>query len=298
MIEQLLVILGLAGVLIGSYIDLKTREVPDMLNFFLVSAAIGLRLIYAMIYNQWTYLLYGIYGLGAAILLGYFMYYTGQWGGGDSKMVFALGALFATYPDFLLSWFSPILNIPFLIIFLLNVMVAGAAYGLMFSAYLAWKNKKEFGKAFRRQLEHFYIMRIGLFIIAVIAIIAFFALGDPMGKALTAGMLVSIVILSYILFFLKAVEQSCMYKNIPPEHLTLGDWIAEEVYDKKKYVTGPKDLGVEQHQIDHLIRMKKANQLETVRIKEGIPFVPSFLLGLIISLVWGNWLFPLIMVAA
>jgi prepilin signal peptidase PulO-like enzyme (type II secretory pathway) len=49
-------------------------------------------------------------------------------------------------------------------------------------------------------------------------------------------------------------------------------------------------LGIEKKQIEQLIRLKKKGKIDTIRIKEGIPFVPGFLLAFIAALVWGNWL--------
>ena len=67
---------------------------------------------------------------GAGILL----YLARQWGGGDTKLLMALGALFGTRPFFVpASTFS----FPFLAVLLINIAIVGALYGLCASLILA-----------------------------------------------------------------------------------------------------------------------------------------------------------------
>ena len=84
--------------------------------------------------------------------------------------------------------------------------------------------------------------------------------------------------------FIKAVETSCMIKKVPASKLTEGDWIVKNVYVKGKYITGPKELGITEEQIKRLPKKLK------VTIKEGIPFVPSFLASYVLLLIFGNWM--------
>ena len=74
---------------------------------------------------------------------------------------------------------------------------------------------------------------------------------------------------------------------IPVKKLTEGDWIAKDVVVKGKKICGPKDLGISRKQIS---RLSKLN-IKKVLVKYGMPFVPSFLLAFIITLLWGNIIF-------
>ena len=56
-------------------------------------------------------------------------------------------------------------------------------------------------------------------------------------------------------------------------------------------ITGPGDLGIENYQIDILRELKKQNKIRTVLIKEGIPFVPSFLFGFVATVIFPGFLF-------
>ena len=82
-----------------------------------------------------------------------------------------------------------------------------------------------------------------------------------------------------------------MLKYVTPKQLTEGDWIAKDVKISGKYVTGPKDLGIEKKQIRKLIEFYKKGKIKKVLIKEGIPFVPSFFIAYVVTLMFGNLVF-------
>lgn len=92
----------------------------------------------------------------------------------------------------------------------------------------------------------------------------------------------------YLWIFVKAIEKSCMYKLVEPPKLTEGDWIVKDIYVGGKYVTGPKELGISKKQIKQLIEFYKKRKVKKILIKEGIPFVPSFLIAFIVTLMFGN----------
>jgi len=98
-------------------------------------------------------------------------------------------------------------------------------------------------------------------------------------RFLMIAVVAMIFIIFYVWLFVKIVEESCLIKNIPTSKLTEGDWILKDEYKGKRYLAGPKDLGVSKEQIILLRRYKK-----TVTIKEGIPFIPAFLMAFIILL--------------
>lgn len=273
--DSLLIILGFAALVFASVNDIKTREVPDWLSYSLIIAGFGVRIFHSLIFSDLWYLLYGLIGFGIMLVLGLVMYYTKQWGGGDAKLVMGLGVVFSS------NIFS---EKSFLIGFLINVLIFGALYGLGWSAYLAFKNRKVFVKSFvksfneRRRIR---IFSLGFGLLIIISIFLIPLLYVRFILCVTALALVGYV---YLHVFMKAVEDSCMYKWLPVSRLTEGDWVAQPVYVKGKLICGPKDLGLEKRQI---IALKKAN-VNKVFVKEGIPFVPSFLIASVITFVWGN----------
>src|SRR3989344_1116475 len=124
MVIEILYSLALVALIAASYSDIKTREVPDWISYGLIASALGLRLIFSLASFEWIILLEGLAGFLLFVAFGYLMYYTGQWGGGDSKLIMGLGAVIG-------------LNIT-LAVFFINVLVAGGVYGVAWMITLAW----------------------------------------------------------------------------------------------------------------------------------------------------------------
>jgi Flp pilus assembly protein protease CpaA len=281
--ESILFIIVLIALLIGSYTDFRIREVPDWLNYSLVFIGFGLRLIFSLVSNEPSYIIHGILGFGAFFLIALVMFYAGQWGGGDSKMVMGLGALIGLE----LSMDA------FLIAFIINIVIFGALFGMIFSIYLAAKNhklfRKEFNKRFRQQKWQKWSVWIGTIALLIASILL------PEYLRIPIVVLAGILIFSFYAFiYLKAVENSSMIKWVAPEDLTEGDWVVEDVMVDKKRICGPKDLGLEKSQIKKLIRLKKQGKIKRILIKYGIPFVPSFLIAFIVTYFWGNVVFRML----
>ena len=96
-----------------------------------------------------------------------------------------------------------------------------------------------------------YIVNIKKFIIISVFIIIILILfvKDHFIKLFLLSFFILIIVSFYFWIFIKVVEKSCMYKYVEPQQLTEGDWIAKDVKIDGKYITGPKDLGIEKKQI-------------------------------------------------
>lgn len=274
MLEIVLFSIAFVILLIGAYTDIRTREVPDWLNFAGITAGIGIRLLWSLTTNEWSVLGRGILGFIVFFALACLMFYTGQWGGGDSKLLMAFGALlgFGFSRD----------NIA--ITFLIWVLFAGAFYGLFSSIILAIKHWHAFVpcyKSLMRTVNKVHAWMIGVLVLGIAFAIAS---NDSFLRTIMLVIALAIPTLFYSVIGIKAVEQSCMYKFLKPQQLTEGDWVAKPVYFKGKYICGPKDLGIAKEKIQELKRLK----IKQVLIKEGIPFVPSFVIAFALSLLIGS----------
>ncbi|MEK6852520.1 MAG: prepilin peptidase [Nanoarchaeota archaeon] len=92
-----LVILGIIGLIIATLNDLKKREVPDWLNFSLIVIALASRLLYSLTAGNLSFILYGLIYFGIFLVLAYAFYYARIFAGGDSKLLMAMGAVFALF---------------------------------------------------------------------------------------------------------------------------------------------------------------------------------------------------------
>ncbi len=72
-----------------------------------------------------------------------------------------------------------------------------------------------------------------------------------------------------------------MIRVLPTSKLTPGDWIVDKKIREKFNISS---LGIEQEQI---LKLKKS-KIRFIKVKEGIPFVPTFLIAYIITMFYGN----------
>jgi Flp pilus assembly protein protease CpaA len=280
------IIIAFVALIIATITDLKKREVPDYVSYGLIIIAFAISVVYSII--NWDYIFFAqsVMGFILGLIIAYAMFYLGQWGGGDSKLIMGLGAIlgFNIFPLFGINVLGE--NNFWLIILLANIIFFGAVYGLGWSIMLAIKNRKNFTKhliEWTRRKEIVIIRRIVL--IAIVLLIIFTLIFIPENFRL---MMLTFIMLFYITFyiwiFVKVIEESCMVKELPIAKLTEGDWIYRDVKIGKKYITGPKELGVSREQIMLLKKYSKQGKIKTVTIKEGIPFIPAFLLAFIATI--------------
>ncbi len=349
--------------LIGSITDLKTREVPDWLNYGLIISGIALNGIFSLVYSNHSFILSSLTGFSIMFVIAYIMFYTGQWGGGDSKILMGLGSTigfgYKSGAD------------QFLVGFFLNSLFMGALYGILWSVFLVFRNRRKFAKEWKKnnlspKMKRLKKVILVFLIVFILIVLGLFKLFDdsPAKQAmfLLSSLALLLIITLYLWIFIRSVEKSSMYKLVEPSKLTEGDWIVSDIlldkktlikanlnklgldklkkiksfinnldylkrktlldgfikkrflffnYKKKadpeqlrdsdilindlcyaEYICGPKDLGIEKKQIKRLIALYKQGKVRKVLVKEGIPFVPSFLISFILTFLLGN---PLIL---
>ncbi|MBI4017230.1 MAG: prepilin peptidase [Candidatus Aenigmarchaeota archaeon] len=278
MLEYLLITIAIAMCAIGSYTDLRIREVPDWLNFAGIVTGVGVHLIGAVMLWKGWFLLESVFGLGIGFGIGALMYYSGQWGGGDSKMLMALGALIGFMPKIDNLFFS----------LLVYTAILGGLYGLVYSFVLAVKNWKKFLAELNKLLTEIRLLRKVLFAIIVAGLFLIVFIDDILFKLLFGYFLIVVPLLLCLYYCIKAVEQCCMLQYVSPSLVTEGDWIAKDIIVAYKRICGPKDLGITKPQLALLQNLGQQGKIKKVLIKYGIPFVPSFLMGLVAALLLKN----------
>ena len=263
------------ALLVASYIDIKIMEVPDWISYGLMFAGIGIRLIYSYSEANWNLLFEGLLGLGTTFLVSCVFFYTGQWGGGDSKLLIGLGALFG------IKWTTWIQPMPIL---LTSIFAAGAFYGMFWSVALFFINKDKcfahFAELHKKGVGGKNLILLAAIIILIIGIF----LGNMPMSLMFIMFSLFMVLIYYTWLFFKVLEKICMQKYVLPSELTEGDWIVEDIVVDKKIICGPKDLGIDRTQISELKKLYNEKKINKVLIKEGIPFVPSFFIGYLIML--------------
>ena len=281
--ELIFLSIALLGTLSGSIFDIKDRWVPDWTNYLMVFFGLAGHAIISLQANSIWPFAYSL--IAVAILYGVseLLFQLGVWGGGDAKMLIGLGALLATFPNNLMPL---LINWPFLLTFWTNSLIFGGLLGFFGSIYLAVRHFNKFLNSAKKYLQKKYIQYS--LIAALIAIpIAFFF------DKLTAFVLGIIFLLALMLISLKSIEEACMFKTISPKKLVEGDWVTDEINIEGVYYV-PNRTGIEKKDILKLIELENIGKLKNITVKEGLPYVPAFFLGLV-SAVWlGDLMFLLV----
>lgn len=261
-----LIILALVWIVFASIQDLRNREVANWLNFSLIIFALGFRFFYCLFsQNNFGFFYQGLIGFGIFLVIGNLFYYSRLFAGGDAKLMIALGAVLPFSESFLV-------NFKIFVLFFFIFLFIGGFYGLIWSVVLCLNNFKVFKKEFCEQLNKnkkliYLVLFFGLGLMVFGAIESlFFLLG------------VLVFILPYFYIYAKAVDESCMVKKIKTTQLTEGDWIYEDLKVGGKFIKKSWD-GLNKNEI-MLIKKK----YKEIKVKQGIPFVPVFLISFLFLL--------------
>jgi Flp pilus assembly protein protease CpaA len=263
MLETLL-LLSFVFLLLASLHDLKTREVPDYLSYIFILTGVIVQLYYVIKTQDYQHGVFVLLNGAGASVFSVLMYKAKQWGGADAKLTIALSINLVNPGN---AW----LFIQYFVHFLL----VGAVYGVAGSLLLILKNWKKFRKIFEKDFKKtkpYYTTALAILILGVpLTLINGFV-----------GVTISGVGVLALLSLLLNNANKLMIKNVPVNRLTEGDWVVEKVMVHGKVLFDPdKEVDVKQKQIN----LMKKGGIKKVRIIEGIPFIPSFLIAFLITMI-------------
>ena len=248
--------LFLGGIVVASMQDLKRREVDNWLNLFLLVSSLAFVFVGAVLNGELN-IIFHVASLLVVMFIAMNLFYYGRvFAGGDAKLLFAMTAFFLG-----LTFWESVGNIG---IFLLFLMISGSIYGLVYSFVLWFKNKTAVNKEMARVAKGYSVK--ALEVLGVILMLGGFV--DSL--FFLVGVLVFVFPLLYI--FAKGLENVSMIREISGKELREGDWLVNDVKVGKVVVKADWD-GLNLEDIELLRDEKK------VLIKEGLPFVPAFLIA-------------------
>lgn len=263
------------GFLIASLADLKTKEVPDYLTGFLICLGLIVPIWSAISSGSILSPLAPSYLLGLlAFGFGYVMFKSSQWGGGDVKLITGSAMLMGQLEK----------GIGFFLGFFVNIFIAGSALGALYLILVAIKEQEEFIEKMKDVKTVFALSLIG----SVVLISIPFAFDFQRTK----WMFFMLAFLLIILEPLKILENIRLKTDRKVNELVPGDWVMEEVKKDDEVLYSPKNSPcVEEGDIK---RLKRAG-IEEVEVKEGMPFVPAFLIAFLLTWFFDNFLFNFIL---
>ena len=274
LIDTLLIPLTIVVLLIAALIDVRTREVPNWLNYGFIAAALGIRTIFAVDYG-WTVLFSGLLGLTVFVALAYLFYYTNQWGGGDSKLLMGMGAsLGIAYP-----WTSESLQIVW---FFLLVLLLGAVWGIGWMIIVAFRSGHRFQVRWKMTISNWKTLHWVLLIVTILS-----AFGTWFWHFLWPFIVFPLGVF-YLFLFVDVVEKSCFITAQKPSKVVEGDWLAEDIVIGGKTILRKTTL--QRNDLTTIKLFAKEKKITEVLIKEGVPFTPGFLFAYVLMTLGSSWL--------
>jgi Flp pilus assembly protein protease CpaA len=250
-----LYVLSFLWILFAVFQDLKYKEISNWLTFSLIAFVLAYRAIYSSYSGDYTFFFKGLFGVLFFVAIGYGFYYSRVFAGGDAKLLFGLGGIFPYQSYFDFAFYG--------IGFIFLLLASGVIYTLIYSSFIAFRNKKTFVFEFKKQLKInkfvFYLSLIASFILLFFIEYLFY-----------------LPILLFLVFvYVKAIETSSMIKLISPHLVTEGDWLYESVK------VGNRNIETSVHGLSYgdILYLRKHNK--KVKIKLGIPFAPAFLIAIL-----------------
>ncbi|MBI2666809.1 prepilin peptidase [Candidatus Woesearchaeota archaeon] len=266
-LQTILSILTILVLAIATFTDIKSREVPDWLSYGFLFSVLGIRSIFT--FEQGISVLWsGFLGMFFFFLIGLLLYKTNQWGGADSKLLMGLGGVLGIT----LPLQSSSLN---LLWFFLLLLFVGAIFGLLWMSFLAVRKIPAVIVICKEKLLYWKYLHFSAAGTSVI----FLSLTIFVHYLFIPFIVIPLAVF-YLFIFITAVEKTCFYRRVLPQDIAEGDWLAEAVQIKEKITLRKKALEMKDiHLLQKLMPQKK------VLIKDGVPFVPSFLIAFLLF-VW------------
>lgn len=269
MIEQIILVIAFIYLLITTILDIKYRLVWDYINYSFGAIFLLLRVMLLIVSGNYSSFFAMLLASGTTLGMGYILYKTGAWGGGDMKLLTALCIGLFLLPSDKLSIES--LQFPFYAEFLINTLFAGIIFGIIWSAYLFIKTKTY------NELKYWHKIILTSLLIPIVLL--FFS--DTAQK-----IFLSLIIIFGLYYFIKIFENKITLIKKSVKKLDEGDWIMEDLKVGKKLIK-KKPTGLSKEDI----KIIQASRLKVIEIKDGIPFLASFFIAFLITIfIQGNLL--------
>jgi Flp pilus assembly protein protease CpaA len=256
------------GVIIACFQDLKRREVDNWLNLFLGASGLVYILYRAIFEGSLNLVVYSAASFAIMFVAMNVFYYGKVFAGGDAKLLFAMSPLFVE-----LGMAALLRNVG---VFLVLLMFSGSIYGLFYSGIVYSKHRKESNREMKRLYHKVWFLKPLLLVGLLFSIgggVSYLFNFNLWLMPVLAGALIFLFPILYL--FSKSLEKVTMIREVSGWGLREGDWLVHDVRVKGKIIKSSWD-GLSKEDLA-LLRDKKK-----VKIKEGLPFVPAFLIALIL----------------
>jgi Flp pilus assembly protein protease CpaA len=259
-ISDMLMIETFFFLLIATIQDFRKREVYDLVNYGFIITSLFLRIMWFIVDGNISAISLVIPSFAIVFLFSYVLYRTGQWGGGDVKTSLGISIALAASIENIIGFF-------------MNLILFGAVFGILYSLIVGLMNWKKFITNFDKRYR---MLSLVSFLLAGLSyIILTFYEFFPMIPIAVSFTFIIIGLIKPI----EIIEKNCFVKTINVDKLVEGDWLVDDIKGIKN-----RGIGLTSEDIEKI----KKQGLKKVLVKEGVPFIPAFLIAFVVNVFLGN----------
>jgi len=275
LIANLLFFLGIIA-----YEDLKTSLISDKYPLGMSVIALIIYLLKLAFYHDYSYLLNCFVGGIIFLLVGYAMYYLGQWGEGDALV---LAATIFSFPKF---YFLE-LHIPtysyFWFTFFINLSFVGVFYSLAYTLWCSFKKPTFYVSLWKQMARYVHYLIIGECLLFLAYLFLYCSYGINYIKIFLIWMLIYAFL--FIIYFFAKTADAFLFTVIKPlKEVREGDTVIGNF--EKAHYKGVLLDAITKEEIYKLI--KYYGEDYKVEIKDMVRYAPSFLLSVLLTLLIGD----------
>ena len=259
--------------------DLKTTEVPDTVSIGLVAIIVAASIVHSVYSSDYSHLINTVAVGFAYFIVALAMFYLGQWGGGDVKILAGIGCVLGYLNSINYVWVNSEI-LPYYVVYFINMGLIAIPYFVVYSIVVGWGNGRlmaEFAAQTKRKA--FLLTVVISFLPSLIALYAHLTSFIPIYLMLPLFAVLST--------FLKVSEKVLFKRKVNPSELKVGDVLAEDLLvSGVKVVSSSNMEGLTEEQ---LTAIRKLEHLpDEVTVKLGVKFVPILLLAFLMTVFLGN----------
>ncbi|MBU0762675.1 MAG: prepilin peptidase [Candidatus Altiarchaeota archaeon] len=276
----------IVALVLASLEDLKTGEISDWKSVGLAGYVLFFALLNSAYVGDYSIISTSILWGLAYLILSILLFYLGQWGGGDVKVMAALGACMGYFESTGFQWpetrflaygIHPLLSL------IINMGFISVPYAMLYTLLLGFKKPKVF---------HSYFLKIaqpGTILVLTLTLL-------PSFVSVYAGFLsISALYLMLPLFYMasvymKTVENVVLTKKIKVAKLKPWDILSKDLHVGGKLIATRRNIeGVTPQQVALINKLAREGKIpKTIDIRWGIKFLPVIALSFLAALFMGD----------
>jgi hypothetical protein len=261
----------------ASYFDLKTGEIPEKISRSLIVLMLAMAAAQTFFSLQASYLIYcAVIGIGF-FLVGYLMFYLGEWGGGDVKILAGIGCSIGLLGA--AGHFIRLQGIfPYYLDYFINFALTATPYIIAYTFALGLLKPAVF-RGFSKSLTE----KTSIILLIISFLPAAISMSLEMPNLTLVYLLVPLLVI--LTFYLKAVEAIALQKTILIKELREEDILASDILVDGKRVAGRRDAGgLSKKQLTEIIAAASQGKIpQEITIRWGIRFIPVFFLAYLLT---------------